>query len=215
MRPRCQSPTSSRLGRALFPLRAERGRLSSLLLGRRRVEQHVIEVLLELLGKAADHRLRVRGQRGVGDEAELHLAGVGEDRHAHADVAGLRHPEERLLERAAGDRQRLGRARHVGHHRGRAAEQEVEQLVLHDFRQIAERGEQAERDRRLVGRLQLEHALAHRHQPLERVLDADRQQDRDDAETVAELERRPARAGRSAPARGTSTPSVLSPLSAR
>ncbi len=64
----------------------------------------LMQVLLELLREAADHRFRVRGQRGVGDEAELHRPGVRVDRHAHAHVAGLRHPEEPLLQRAAGDR---------------------------------------------------------------------------------------------------------------
>ena len=59
--------------------------------------------------------------------------------------------------------------------------------MLHDLGQIAERGEQAEGGGGLVGRLERQHALAHRHQPLERMLDADRQFDDDDAEAVAEL----------------------------
>jgi hypothetical protein len=87
---------------------------------------------------------------------------------------------------AAGDRQGLARTGHVGHHRGRTPEQEIEQLVLHGFREVAERCEQAERGGGLVGRLQGQHALAHRHQPLERMLDSDGQQDGRDAEPVAE-----------------------------
>ena len=60
----------------------------------------------------------------------------------------------------AGDLEGRGRARNVGHHRRRAAGDQVEKQVLGDLRQIAERGEQAERDARLVGGLQLQRPLA-------------------------------------------------------
>src|SRR5208337_2433698 len=57
------------------------------LLRRRRIEQDVVEVFVELFGEAVDDRFGVGRKGGVGDEAELHLAGVGIDRHAHGDVA--------------------------------------------------------------------------------------------------------------------------------
>ena len=74
--------------------------------------------LLELGRESVDHPLRVRAQALVGDEAELHAAGVGQDAHADADVARRRDPEHRLAQRRAAELQRLGRAGDVGHHRG-------------------------------------------------------------------------------------------------
>ena len=43
-------------------------------------------------------RFRIRDEAAVGDEAELHGAVVRQDRHAHADVAGLRHPEHEAVD---------------------------------------------------------------------------------------------------------------------
>ena len=46
-----------------------------LLRRRRRIKQRVIEVLLELLREAADHRFRVGGQSSVRYQAELDMTG--------------------------------------------------------------------------------------------------------------------------------------------
>jgi hypothetical protein len=43
--------------------------------------------------------LRIRAQRAVGDDAELHAAAIAQDRHAQADRTALRHPEQALLHR--------------------------------------------------------------------------------------------------------------------
>ena len=79
----------------------------------------------------------------VGDEPELDFAVVGQDRHAHAEVAGLRHPEHQAVDLRAGHVKRLLRAGHVGHHRRRIAREHAEQHFLQHARRRAHRREQA------------------------------------------------------------------------
>ena len=142
--------------------------------------------VLELRAEARDHRLRVLADVLVGDQAELHGAVVREDRHAHADVARLRHPEHHLPHRRAGQIERLLRPGHVGHHRGGLARQQIDHLLLHRTRRHAGQPQQRHRQHRRVAGLQFVHPLAHGKHALDRMLDAYRQQHRHQAEFVAE-----------------------------
>src|SRR3990172_3396780 len=112
---------------------------------------------------------------------------VRQDRDAHPDVPRLRHPEHDLREARAREEQRLLRARDVGHHGGRLAGEEIEHLLLRDAGEATGEREQPERDERLIGGLQRFHAVVDLVQPRERVRDADRQQQGDEPEAVAEL----------------------------
>ena len=142
----------------------------------------------------------------VGDQAELHAAAVGQDAHAHADVARGRHPEHGLAQRR--------RRRSFSGCAGPGT------LVITAVAFLANRPSSAsctglisrpghrqhrERQQRLVAALQLVHARAHRVDPLDRVVDADRQHQRRQAEAVAELAR-PCRAGAGSPAPSRGSP---------
>ena len=119
-----------------------------------------------MIGVGIRHESRYR------DEAELDIAAERQDGHAHADVAGLWHPEHHLIEFRAGQIKRVLGPGHIGHDSCGAAEQQVEQLVLHDLWRIAERREQAEGHRRLVGFLQFGHATPHFMEALDGIGDS-------------------------------------------
>ena len=93
----------------------------------------------------------------------------------------------RLLDTRTGHVERLLRTGHVGHHGGRVAREDRQQLLLQQLGSAAHRGEQSQREDRLVAALQRIHVRAHRVEALDRVLDADRQVEEHEAELVAEL----------------------------
>jgi hypothetical protein len=62
--------------------------------------------LVEFGLEGVDQLLRHRAQPAVGDDTELHAAGIRQDRHAQADVARLRNPEHHPRQLPAGERVR-------------------------------------------------------------------------------------------------------------
>ena len=150
------------------------------------MQQGAGDDFLELGGKQRGDVLRVGDEVAVGDQAELHRVVVAEDGHADADVARLRHPEHHLVQQLARQVQRLGGAGHVGHHRAGLAGQHVQEGLLQGLGQQAGGAQQHQGQRRLVTAAQLQHALAQQLQPGEGVGFVQRQQQRDQAEAVAQ-----------------------------
>eukprot|EP01137_Pigoraptor_chileana_P033844 Opistho-2@25429 len=142
---------------------------------------------LELGRKVGDDGLGVGAQGAVGDQAELHLAGIGQDADAQADVTGLRHPEHHPLDLGAAEAQRLGWAGHIGHHRRGLLGEDVQHCVLHRLDQQARHRQQTEGHDGLEAALQVPHARAHGVEPLDRIGNADRQHQRHEPEAVAQL----------------------------
>ena len=145
--------------------------------------------LLERRGQRVRQRLWIADQPAVDEEADRHLAAVAEDADAHAEAARARRPDEHALQRRAGQRQRLARAGHVRDHHRRLRGEEVDEPRLDRGRRRAHRGEDAVRDRPLVGVLDRRGAPAHLEQAVDRRLDPDREAEQQEPEAVAELAR--------------------------
>jgi hypothetical protein len=123
--------------------------------------QHGQQHLLEFGGEQRRDGLRIGHEMAVGDQAELDVVVVAQDRDADADVARLRHPEHTLIEARPGQIQGLLRAGHIGHHGAGLGGQEVEKLLLDDLRRETDGGQDAERQRRLIRALEFVHAASH------------------------------------------------------
>lgn len=106
--------------------------------------QGVAERLLEFPRKAPNERLWGGNQRRVGDKADLDGFAEGQDRRAHAAVAGLVRPELHLSERRAGETRLAPRSQQPGELGGDAgaAAQQLRRraaLVVPDNMELPER----------------------------------------------------------------------------
>ena len=79
------------------------------------------------------------------------------------------------------------RARHIRHHRSRLLREKVERLLLQHARRPAHGPQDAHAEHGGVALLQFIHAPTHFVDPLDRIRDADRQQQRHQSELVAEI----------------------------
>ena len=131
--------------------------------------------------------MRLRHKLAIRHQTKLHLPVVREDRYTDADVARLRHPKHLLRQTRAGHVERYLRTGHIGHHRRALVRHHVEHLALHRARQKTDGAEDPHRQRRLIRIFQFVHAALDLIQAHERVLDADRQHQRDQAKVVAQL----------------------------
>ena len=115
------------------------------------------------------------------------LAGVAEEADGHPHVARAGRPHEHAGHRRAGQRDRPRRPADVGHDHRRLRGEVLDQPRLDVRRRAPHQVEDAVADRALVGVLDRVHAAVDLPQPVDLVVDVDRQVGEDEAEVVAEV----------------------------
>ena len=131
--------------------------------------------------------MRLRTQRGVADDAELHTAAVAQNRDPQTDGAGLRHPEQALFQRGTAELQLFARPWHIGHDGRGFLREQAKHGVLRRLDQKPGHCQQTKSQKRLHAALHFTHASAHLVDPLNRVFNADRQHDRRQTKTVTQF----------------------------